>query len=346
MTKRSSSEISSAETPSESIENALASLSTLLQKKQKELVEREAELSKAQEKFEVERSGCYGDTAPSDVLHLNVGGKSMAVLRRTLTSVEGSMLASRFSGRWDDSIEKDENGHYFIDQEFDLFEKMINYLRHRSNETDQYPVKSPCSFNPAKYRGEVEDFYRMVEYYGMTLGIFPSELKVVYKNGGEDAVTLPGLLEVNATEWCTLEISRHGHNRVISAYEVTLGPVQRVQIGWLYTPDKTHPSYGNSIGVGDVENTLSLDLSRSCFLNNSHRTDISGLELKEGTVVRSEDFGNRWFVDGRLVASINEDDPAVTITGASEYDAKYMAYMIPLLSVKGDAKISAIEYRN
>lgn len=344
MTKRSSSEISS-ETPSESIENALASLSTLLQKKQKELVEREAELSKAQEKFEVERTGCYGDTAPSDVLHLNVAGKSMAVLRRTLTSVEGSMLASRFSGRWDANIEKDENGHYFIDQDPELFEAMINYLRHRSNETEKYPVESP-SFDTTRRN---VDFYRMVEYYGMTLGIFPSELKVVYKVENvedEDAITLPGLLEVNATDWCTLDISRHGHNRIISSYEVTLGPVQRVQIGWLYTPGKTHPSYGNSIGVGDVENTLALDLSRSCFLQNGHRTDISGLELKEGTVVRSEDFGNRWFVNGRLVASINADDPAVTITGASQYNAQYIDYMIPVISVKGAAKISAIEYRN
>jgi len=345
MENQSKEDVCSENSSESSIENALASLSTLLRKRQEELVEREAELIKAQEKFEVERTGCYGDTAPSDVLHLNVGGKKIAVLRRTLTSVEGSMLASRFSGRWDDSIEKDENGHYFIDQEFDLFEAMINYLRHRSNETEKYPVESPL-FDTTRRN---VDFYRMVEYYGMTQGTFPSELKVVYKTENvedEDAVTLSGLLEVNATEWCTLEITRHGHGRVVSSYEVTLGPVQRVQIGWLYCPSTIHPTYGNSIGVGDVENTLSLDLSRSCFLKNGQRTDISGLELKEGTVVRSEDFGNRWFVDGRLVASLDTDDPAVTITGSSEYKDHYMQFMKPVISVKGGAKISAIEYMN
>ena len=52
----------------------------------------------------------------SEVLHLNVGGDLTAVLRRTLTSVEGSMLASRFSGRWDDSLERDRDGNFFIDQ--------------------------------------------------------------------------------------------------------------------------------------------------------------------------------------------------------------------------------------
>jgi hypothetical protein len=38
------------------------------------------------------------------------------VLCRTLTSVEGSMLAAKFSGRWDDSLEKDADGNFFIDQ--------------------------------------------------------------------------------------------------------------------------------------------------------------------------------------------------------------------------------------
>ena len=52
----------------------------------------------------------------SEVLHLNVGGDLTAVLRRTLTSVEGSMLASRFSGRWDNSLERDRDGNFFIDQ--------------------------------------------------------------------------------------------------------------------------------------------------------------------------------------------------------------------------------------
>ena len=31
-------------------------------------------------------------------------------------SVPGSMLASRFSGRWDDGLEKDKHGNFFIDK--------------------------------------------------------------------------------------------------------------------------------------------------------------------------------------------------------------------------------------
>ena len=50
-----------------------------------------------------------GPPDSSDVLllRLNVGGTKMEVVRRALTILEDSRLASRFSGRWDDSIEKD-----------------------------------------------------------------------------------------------------------------------------------------------------------------------------------------------------------------------------------------------
>ena len=73
----------------------------------------------------LEREGrCFGK--PSDVLRLNVGGTCIDVLRRTLTSVEGSMLATRFSGRWDDSLEKDADGNFFIDQPIELFLPLVN----------------------------------------------------------------------------------------------------------------------------------------------------------------------------------------------------------------------------
>jgi hypothetical protein len=50
----------------------------------------------------------------SEVISLNVGGTSLAVLRSTLTSVEGSMLAGMFSGRWEKSLVKDKHGDVFV----------------------------------------------------------------------------------------------------------------------------------------------------------------------------------------------------------------------------------------
>ena len=155
----------------ESIKNMLQSLASL--NEQRENVEkREAELKDREEKFERERTANYGDTKPSDVLHLNVGGKNMSALRKTLTQVEGSMLAARFSGRWDNSIEKDENGNFFVDQNFELFEAMVDHLRNEANETPFYPAYSPKFQDQDKRMA----FYRMVEYYGMTQGIYPVKL--------------------------------------------------------------------------------------------------------------------------------------------------------------------------
>jgi hypothetical protein len=85
-------------------------LQDFFQSREKELQEREESLNKRQKLFD-ERFPQAGKD--SDVLHLNVGGSTnIAVLRRTLTHFENSMLASRFSGRWDDSIEKDKDGNF------------------------------------------------------------------------------------------------------------------------------------------------------------------------------------------------------------------------------------------
>jgi len=85
------------------LEESLKGLPDLLRKRAKALDDREAELKRTQKALE-EANPSLG--TPSDVLNLNVGGTVISVLRRTLTSIEGSMLASRFSGRWDDSLEK------------------------------------------------------------------------------------------------------------------------------------------------------------------------------------------------------------------------------------------------
>jgi hypothetical protein len=80
----------------------LEALPQLFKKRQLLLEEREKELEKRVAAFEKETGHMNMQQAHSDVLTLNVGGSKTAVLRRTLISVDGSMLASRFSGRWDE----------------------------------------------------------------------------------------------------------------------------------------------------------------------------------------------------------------------------------------------------
>ena len=160
------------------LETAFESIHELLAKRQKTLDEREKELEQQRKQLELEKQQMGVDSyKPSDVIHLNIGGDTtLAVLRKTLTLVEGSMLAARFSGRWDDSLEKDRDGNFFIDQPIELFRPMINYLRHCECETPRsLSVKSPDASFFEKRDATYTDFLRMVEYYGMTPGIYPTK---------------------------------------------------------------------------------------------------------------------------------------------------------------------------
>mgnify|MGYP002783603065 CR=1 FL=1 len=113
--------------PGQDISQVVTQLHGLLTARETSLKEREASLDRRLKLFEEQYPQAGKD---SDVLHLNVGGSTnIAVLRRTLTHFENSMLASRFSGRWDDSLEKDKDGNFFIDQDPAVFVPLLNYLR-------------------------------------------------------------------------------------------------------------------------------------------------------------------------------------------------------------------------
>jgi hypothetical protein len=66
-----------------------------------------------------------------------------------------------------------------------------------------------------------------------------------------------------------------------------------------------------------------------------------------GSVVRLENYGSEWFVDGKLIASINSDHSGVFKVVQPDIlkrcrDREY--YIKPVISIKGQAKVSAIEY--
>lgn len=169
------------------------------------------------------------------------------------------MLASRFSGRWDDSIEKDEVGNFFIDQEYSMLRHVIRYLRDKANGDKKYPMKSPI-INRETF--SKEDFYRMLEYYGLTDGIYPVELRI----HSSPVIEPLNSRKVDATEWMTLNLAQMGHDRIVKKYEVTLGTVQCIQIGW-HRLDPNFVWENNAQGIGDPSDkpSFALDLFRSFF---------------------------------------------------------------------------------
>ncbi len=67
---------------------------------------------------------------PMDVITLNVGGRLFTTIRATLCQIDGSLLASMFSGRWgESSLNRDEKNHVFLDMDPDCFEFIMKWLR-------------------------------------------------------------------------------------------------------------------------------------------------------------------------------------------------------------------------
>jgi len=285
-----------------SLDETLSNLTLVLKKKHQALEEREKALEKATAQLNRDRSEIFGDKCSSDVIHLNVGGDQMAVLRRTLTSVEGSMLASRFSGRWDESLEKDRDGNFFLDQPIELFRPLINYLRAKASETPLGPpVKSP-HLKDYELR---QDFYRVVDYFGMTPGIYPTVIELHRGEQGSAEIGSSPDCFVKSSEWSTFTVQTQGHRREITSFEVVLGNVERMQIGWINESRYVENlSDDHKNGVGDEENSLALDCCRGGLLNQGEFSKLEGLSnLGAGSIIRCEQKGHRWLIDGKLVVS-------------------------------------------
>ena len=146
---------------SESITDIVSHLHNLLQTKEEDLKKREAEFERRVKTFESSHPSIGGD---NDVIQLNVGGRTnIAVFRNTLTQFPDSMLAAKFSGRWDDSMEKDRDGNYFVDADPDNFGILLKFLRMRMTN----------GHVPVHHIPEATfEFCSMLEYYNLMPGVY------------------------------------------------------------------------------------------------------------------------------------------------------------------------------
>lgn len=332
----------SKEESDKSLETVLGSLPDMIRARMEQLDEREKELEEMKRVIEQENP-CMGE--PSDVLRLNVGGTRIDVLRRTLMSVEGSMLAAKFSGRWDDSLEKDSDGNFFIDQPIELFLPVIDYLRSRACSTPGAPsVDSPKFKQPVMNR-----FVRMVKYYDMELGIYPYAL--FNATNTSLLVSEHPDYKLQADDWSHFLLLPLDGNACtkVKSFEVTLGKFTRAHVGWI---DKNFINNlsADEKGVGYVFPSIAVDCGRTgiCAFEppppgtRGTRTENfvaidQSTKIDEGTSIRCEDKGNKWYIDGKLVASSSGDD------GVARIDVPTLSNIVPCVSIKGSLRVSNIE---
>ena len=143
-----------------------------------EIVENERAKIKAEvEAYQAEKEKMSAiSVRDDDIIHLNVGGQKFTTTRSTLCQVEGSLLASMFSGRWEDSVVRDQDGAVFFDFDPQYFGLILSYLRTKKIATSENPTSLP---NVPK--SQVKDFNVLVEYLGLSDEILPPETFVSEK---------------------------------------------------------------------------------------------------------------------------------------------------------------------
>lgn len=68
-----------------------------------------------------------------------------------------------FSGRWEESLKRDPNGRVFIDENSELIEIIVDFLRMKKREDPSKPAPPPT------VRGDKKDnFLSLLNYYGLT----------------------------------------------------------------------------------------------------------------------------------------------------------------------------------
>ena len=140
----------------------------------KEIVEGERAKMKAEiEAYQAEKQRMKAvDVSDDDIILLNVGGQKFTSTRSTLCQVEGSLLATMFSGRWEDSVKRDQDGAVFFDVNPQYFGYILDYLRAKKIATPENPAPFP-----EVPQNQERNFSNLVEYLGLSKEIVPTEIK-------------------------------------------------------------------------------------------------------------------------------------------------------------------------
>lgn len=144
---------------------------------------------------------------------------------------------------------------------------------------------------------------------------------------------------MSTSEWASFTLGTKGHTRPISSFSIILGQVEMGQFGWVRSGHFVRILRpGNHKGVGEEKYSFGLDCCRGGLLYEGKFTKIDGLSFGSGTVIRCENKGERFLVNGRAVASsIALDETFQLPPDLQQYN------LIPAFSGKGDWKVCEVE---
>ena len=316
--------------PTESITDAVTHLHNLLQTKEKELKEREADFTRRVKLFESTNPAMGSD---NDIIQLNVGGRTnIAVLRNLLTQFEGSMLAAKFSGRWDDSMEKDRDGNIFLDQDSDSFMILVDYLRMRMNNQLK---QVPNTHRPVP----TYKLCSMLEYYNLLPGVYPqtwvggeSPLLFTYEEIAYGTVILSSKEGVKAN-------ALHPYRLLATPewleFTIEFDKGASGAVGWICCKDEGK----NTKWCRSFDEVV----SGSLFLNIEERTVYGPTSVLEQnmrinhTESSTKVICGRSRIDGQMEYSIEVGDNA-------KVEATISSNLLPVIQFSGKVTVSGIKY--
>ena len=279
-----------------------------------------------------------GENNANDILRLNVGGRTgIAVSRRTLTVFRKSMLAEQFSGRCDAMLDRDSDGNIFIDQDPDLFQTLLNFLRDKNNEGNNDRIKAiapPCSHR----------FDLLLSYYGLLHEVygfgwtFDPKQSMAYRDVliEDNCVTSP-----NTTR--TFVFAPEGHSRSIKAFTLKiLSDDIKLEAGfWVNQPDGDYwkaESYGYTMEA-DFQNGVLMCHGNHCR-RNIQPSIPKGSKIRftatwdKGAVFSCQVLGSK---------GLKFDCQAQEGPGLESYAKAAMDYKIPYILLRGKVEISEVE---
>ena len=156
------------------VQEHFRSLTNALQDEFENLERKKKEVDKEADALKTEKKQMQSAVSHEDIIYLNIGGDTMSCSRATLCQVEGSLLATMFSGRWESGHKKDRHDNVFLDFNPICFKVILNYLRAKRIETPERKAKKPSP--PVN---EEDNFWNLAIYLGLfdemqTLRLLPT----------------------------------------------------------------------------------------------------------------------------------------------------------------------------
>lgn len=86
----------------------------------------------------------------NDIISINAGGRLIEVTRSTLCLAKGSKFSNMFSDNAYDGLITDSEGRIFIDEDPELIEIIVNFLRDKKREDSSKPITAPQVISEGK----------------------------------------------------------------------------------------------------------------------------------------------------------------------------------------------------